>query len=230
MRILLVEDELLIAEMLKAMLQDLGHEVLGIAKNYDKALWLLTVNQNIDVCFLDINLQNEKSGFDVAQFINEVHQIPIVFLTSYSDKKTISESMAYYPLGYLLKPFTETDLYTSLELVTSRKLFVQNNVPKTFVFKDGTANIKLQLDEILYLKSDNIYVEIKTKTKIYLIRTSLTKMLEDINNENMIRVHRTYAVNVNHIKSIAGENILIADEKIPLSRLHKDELMSKFRG
>ena len=62
MKILIVEDELLIADMLKEMLQDMGYSIAGIAKNYAQATILLQSHSDIDLCFLDLNLQAEQSG------------------------------------------------------------------------------------------------------------------------------------------------------------------------
>jgi DNA-binding LytR/AlgR family response regulator len=230
MNLLIVEDELLIAEMLKEMLLDLGHTIIAIAKNYDAAATVLSQNKNIDLCFLDINLKSEKSGIDVAILINEKYKIPFCFLTSYSDKVTIANALEYKPQAYLIKPFTELDLFTTIELVKSRN---QNNAkidePETVVIKDGTKIVKLLVDEIFWLKSDNIYVEIKTVSKTHMIRSSLGQLLEEIASKNMERVHRTFAVNINKVNAITGQTMVIGDMKIPLSRKYRDEIMKKFQ-
>lgn len=226
MKLLIVEDELLIAEMLKEMLQDLGYSIAGIAKNYAQAIALLQSHSDIDLCFLDINLQAEQSGFDVASFINEQSHIPFVFLTSYSDRKTISEAAIYEPEAYLLKPFTETDLFTTLEIFKVKK--AGQSTPQLVTIKDGTSTVKIPLDEIRYLKSENIYVAVKTNAKNYLVRNSLSRFLEELALDTLVRVHRTYAVNMYHVKAISGDSLLVGDEKIPLSRMHRDMLIQKF--
>jgi|694.fasta_scaffold37927_3 DNA-binding LytR/AlgR family response regulator len=226
MKLLIVEDELLIAEMLKEMLQDLGYSIAGIAKNYAQAIALLQSHSDIDLCFLDINLQAEQSGFDVASFINEQSHIPFVFLTSYSDRKTIAEAANFKPQSYLLKPFTETDLFATLEIIKARKSGQITNQAVTI--KDGTSTVKIPLQEIKYLKSENIYVEVKTNAKTYLVRNSLSRFLEELSLDALVRVHRTYAVNMYHVKAISGDSLLVGDEKIPLSRMHRDMLIQKF--
>jgi two-component system, LytTR family, response regulator LytT len=225
MQIILVEDELLIAEMLKEMLLDLGHQVVDIADDYDSAIKSLQQHK-ADLIFLDINLGAGKSGFDVAQYINEQQKTPFVFLTSYSDKTTISGAMQYQPHAYLLKPFSETDLFTTLELLKSRA--VNTTQDKHFVIKDGIENIKIAANEVLHFKANNIYVEIKTTSKTHLIRTSITKLLEDLGIDFYVRVHRTFAVNLNKVQAVGSDYLLIQDEKIPLSRMHKEELHHKF--
>lgn len=228
MKILIVEDELLIAEMLKEMLQDMGYSIAGIAKNYAQATTLLQSHSDIDLCFLDINLQAEQSGFDVAGFINEKLYIPFVFLTSYSDRKTIAEAAHFKPQSYLLKPFTETDLFATLEIIKARKS--GQGASQSVTIKDGTSTVKIQLHEIKYLKSENIYVEVKTNAKTYLVRNSLSRFLEELSLDALVRVHRTYAVNMYHVKAISGDSLLVGDEKIPLSRMHRDVLIQKFHA
>jgi two-component system, LytTR family, response regulator LytT len=225
MQIIIVEDELLIAEMLKEMLADLGHQVIHIADDYDSAIKCLQQHK-AELIFLDINLGAGKSGFDVAQYINDLQKTPFIFLTSYSDKTTISGAMQYQPHAYLLKPFSETDLFTTLELLKSRA--VNKTKDKHFVIKEGIENIKIAANEVLHFKANNIYVEIKTTSKTHLIRTSITKLLDDLGFDFFVRVHRTFAVNLSKVKAVGTDYVLIEDEKIPLSRMHKEELHTKF--
>ncbi len=230
MNILIVEDELLIAEMLKEMLIDLKHTIIGIAKNFATAEVLLQKNELIDFCFLDINLHSEKSGYDVANLINAKYKIPFVFLTSYSDKSTIEIALAYKPQAYLIKPFSEIDLFTTIELVKTRvSILPQQKEQETIVIKDGVKTFKLTINEILWLKSDNIYIEIKTIKKTHLIRNSLVQFLDEINVPCFKRVHRTFAVNINQVHAVAGQHLLIGNEKIPLSRKFREEILLNFQ-
>jgi two-component system, LytTR family, response regulator LytT len=230
MKILIVEDELLIAEMLKEMLIDLGHDVIAIAKNVSSAQAELDKRNEIDFCFLDINLRSDKSGLDIAAIINEKYFIPFAFLTSYSDKSKISEALEYKPEAYLVKPFSEIDLFTTLELIKGRTALSNlEKEPQSIIIKDGTKNVKLTVDDILWLKSDNIYVEIKTTTKTHLIRNSLTQFLEEMNALCIERVHRTFAVNINHVNAITGQHIVIKETNIPLSRKYREDILAKFQ-
>ncbi len=227
MRIAIIEDELFIAEMLKELLEDLGQEVVGIANNYEIAINIIDQN-NVDLYFLDINLGAGKSGFDVAEYINKHSTTKFVFLTSYSDKETINEAMQYQPQAYLCKPFSDTDLFTTIAIINTR--LKEKNTKDYFVIKDGTQQIKIDFTELLYFKSNNIYVEIITLSKTYLIRNSIQKIMEEINHPKMIRIHRTYAVNMQNIASIASDFVIVANEKLPLSRLHKEELLLAFKN
>ncbi len=224
MNILIVEDELLIAEMLKEMLLELNYKVIAIAKNSELAFEALENNTNINFAILDINLNSTKTGIDIAKRLNDEFKIPFIFLTSYSDKKTFSEAIEVKPQAYLIKPFSKMDLFTTIEVIKSRN----NQTSNYTTIKDGHLTFKVSHNSILWLKSENVYVEIKTEEKTHLVRSSLDKFLEDLNDTTFIRIHRSFAVNVNHLKAVNGQYVIVGDEKIPLSRKYRDELLEKF--
>jgi two-component system, LytTR family, response regulator LytT len=227
--ILIVEDELLIAEMLKEMLQDLGHTVAAICDHYNEVEQLFSTQPTIDFAFLDINLNAEKSGLDIAEYLRTVHAVKFAFLTSYSDKTTITNAMVQMPDAYLIKPFSEPDLFATLELAkVKQSLNKIKPVEEAIVIKDGTTSVKLLVDDIWWIKSDNIYVEVKTSTKIYLLRSSLVNFLDTYALPNFARTHRTFAVNVNHVSALTGQYAIVKGEKIPISRKHKDEVIALF--
>ncbi len=227
--ILIIEDELLIAEMLSEMLSELNYYVLGVANDYDEAIHFLTQNEKPNLCLVDINLESTKTGFDLVKVLKEKYNIPFIFLTSYSDKKTIQEAVSYNPEAYIIKPFKPTDLYTTIE-IARQKTIASTETDKTIIIKDGNSNIKIKLQDIIWLKSDNIYVEVKTNEKKHIVRQSLDSFLEEINVNFIIRTHRSYAINFNYLKAINGNDMMVENDIIPLSRRHKDEVANKFKG
>lgn len=224
LNVLVVEDELLISEMMREMLTDLGHTVVASARSYTEALAHLKQHPTINLALLDINLGTGKNGMDVAQEIKTNYRIPFLFLTSYADKKTIQEAIALKPEAYLIKPFSQPDLMATLEIVKAR-----NAQHSFFTFKSGYQTVKLNTADILWLKTDNVYVEIKTLNKNYLLRSSLEKLLTELNDPNIVRAHRSYAVNLNHVNAVSNHHILIGQEKIPLARNSYDTFMARFK-
>ncbi|MEO0895364.1 MAG: response regulator [Bacteroidota bacterium] len=115
-RVLVVEDEPLIAEDIREYLDNIDYEVEALAYSLEDALTALK-NTKPDVALLDINLGGEgMEGFQIANEINLNHQIPFIFLTSYSSKQVVEQAKATRPMGYLVKPFDESDLFTSIEI------------------------------------------------------------------------------------------------------------------
>jgi DNA-binding NarL/FixJ family response regulator len=134
-RALIVEDEPLIAENIAAHLLNNGFVVSGTAYDDEEARKQITMNTP-DVVLMDINLGSDEDGIDLANFIHKNFDIPILFLTSYADKETINRAKEVEPSAYILKPFTERSLLSSLEIALSnysRRHFQQ--LPKLFLGK-----------------------------------------------------------------------------------------------
>ncbi|MFK7757361.1 MAG: response regulator [Flavobacteriales bacterium] len=117
-RILIVEDDPIIAEDILDALEDKGYVVSAIAHSYEQGLEELQ-RRTIDLAVLDINLEAEKSGIDVAKFIQTHKDMPYIFLTSYSDEKTLEMAQATRPYGYLVKPFQDATLISTVSLALS---------------------------------------------------------------------------------------------------------------
>lgn len=223
-KILIVEDELMIAEMLREMLMELGYSVVATAKNYKEAVQHLENGPDLDLVILDINLSDEKNGLDLGQLIKEDFQKPFIYLTSYSDPKTINQAASTEPAAYILKPFTKGDLHATIEVIKAR----QKPSGQSVTIRDHDMTVKIQIDDVLYVKSDNIYLEIYTESKKYIHRSSLEGLLDEVNHSNLVRTHRSYLVNINRVQAINGQNAIINGTKVPISRKHKEELTELF--
>lgn len=117
-KVLIVEDEIIIAEDMNQILDSLGYEVVGIAHKYSIAIEMLSQSKP-DIILLDIMLGGSKTGIDLAHIINAQHKVPFVFLTSHADAATVKRAKEVKPRAYLVKPFNKEDLYTTLEVALS---------------------------------------------------------------------------------------------------------------
>ena len=115
MRVLIVEDEALIAAEIEMYLEQGGYKVVGHARNGDLALDLVA-SRNPDIVLLDITIKGTLDGIDVAHIIRKNHKIPFVFLTSHADSVTLSKAKQSMPYGYIVKPFTANDIKSNLEI------------------------------------------------------------------------------------------------------------------
>jgi DNA-binding NarL/FixJ family response regulator len=118
LRVLIVEDEPVIAENISMYLDNNDFEVSGIAYDSSEANEQLQ-NNTPDAAILDVNLESEEDGIDIAAKINQNYNLPFLFLTSYSDKDTLQRAKAVNPSGYIVKPFNEKTLLASLEIAIS---------------------------------------------------------------------------------------------------------------
>lgn len=118
-RIIIVEDEALIAAEIAGTLKILGYEVVGKARNGDNALDLFA-STPCDLVLLDINIKGTLSGIDLARILKEKYNCPFVFITSFADANTVKEASSTMPFGYIVKPFTEKDLRSNIEMALVR--------------------------------------------------------------------------------------------------------------
>lgn len=114
-KIFIVEDEQIVAEDIRKSLQHLGYTVCGIASAGKEAL--CQVEEELpDLTLVDIVLKGDMDGIEVARRIRSEFGIPVVYLTAYDDEKTLDRARTTEPYGYLLKPFKERELHTTIEM------------------------------------------------------------------------------------------------------------------
>jgi len=127
-KILIVEDDPIISHDIELILNKEGYEVVGRAYNATKAIDILA-SGTIDFVLLDIHLGRGENGIHVAGKINSQYKIPYIFLTSFSDKETLSAAMEHGPYGYLVKPFQEATLLSTVALALNN-FRLQSNKPQ----------------------------------------------------------------------------------------------------
>ena len=226
-KILVVEDEIIIADNLCDTLEDLGYNPLEPAISYTEAL-VQVADCEPDIAILDIQLAGKKTGIDLGLKIKESYSFPFIFLTSNSDKVTLDKAKAAMPASYLVKPFTKEELYSTIEIVLSNHKQLKVEAPNESLFiKDKGGLIKIVLEDILFLKSAHVYTEITFKNNtVKLVRSSLNYFSENLNC-NFVRVHRGYIVNTNYLSKINKSSLEINNITIPIGAKYKSSLLSK---
>lgn len=114
-RIMIVEDNLLVAEDLKTTLIRLGYHVAAIAKSGEQAL-MAAEKQVLDMVLMDLQLGAGMNGIDTAAVLRKKYQYPVIFLTAYADEETIRRAKVVEPHGYIVKPFDEKELKSTIEV------------------------------------------------------------------------------------------------------------------
>lgn len=152
-KILIVEDETIVALDIENMLENMDYIVTGNVDNYDDAI--KSVNENMpDIVLMDINLENSKNGIETAKSIQEVNDIGIIYLTAFVDEETIEKALETNPIGYIAKPFKEADIKASIKLgLHKRKLLNQKKMNFNYGF------VKLNEDFNYDIKNGNLYFQ-----------------------------------------------------------------------
>ncbi len=234
-RILIIEDELIIAENMKKMLHELGYEVTGTACDKNEAIQLL--NKKIpDIALVDIKLRHGDDGIELANSIKEEHNIPIVFISSFSDKETIERAKFIKPGGYIVKPFEKKDLYTSIEIALfnyseddtyREETENQGTVIKDSIFiRKDYMLVKIKFDELRWIKSDGNYLELYCLENKHLIRSSIKEFIKKLPDSLFMQIHKSYCININHIYKIDHSSVWINNTRLPIGRSYIEYIKS----
>ena len=226
--ILIVEDNVIIADDLQQIIESFGYNVLGNVISYERAIDFLA-NHKIDLVLIDINLATEKTGIDLANHINLNFKIPFIYLTSNLDDETINVAAKTLPAAYLVKPFDNNTIYTSIEVaITSyvnKKMEVTKLKDHLFLKKNNLYH-KIKIDDINFIKADNIYIEIFIKDhQKFLIRNTLKEFIKSLPSY-FFKCNKSYIINTNAIDSFNLNYVFINNVQISVSKEFKPYLKS----
>ncbi|WP_416671229.1 hybrid sensor histidine kinase/response regulator [Egbenema bharatensis] len=148
-RILVVEDEQLVADDLREILESLEYTVTDLVASGEVAIQQVEL-QLPDLILMDIHLAGELDGIQTAERIQTQFDVPIVYLTAYADRTTLSRVKDTYPFGYIVKPFNESMLSTTIEVALSRHQ-IESNIRKALT---TTETVKQQAEAQIQSKSE----------------------------------------------------------------------------
>lgn len=156
-KILVVEDEMIVGEFICHCLGKIGHRVCGVADNFEEALELVEDEQP-DLILMDIELGGDKTGIDAATEIHEKWDIPVIYLTAYSDDQTLSKAKQSKPFGYITKPFTENDIkiavMMALEHVCSESNIIE--LGESYLYEPEQQQLCLNEKPVLLTKKERL--------------------------------------------------------------------------
>lgn len=217
---LIIDDEPLAIKVVENHLKEFQNfEVIETFNNPIEALLLLEKG-NVDVLFLDINMP-KMNGLDFAKTLNS--KMNVVITSAYREYAV--ESFDLNVLDYLVKPIPFNRFLKTINKIT-QKVYLQKGIQKeegsnneSFIFlKVDKKLIKIKFEDILYVESLKDYIKVFTTSGNYLVHKSLTSMTEELPDSNFIRIHRSYTIAIDKVKSVEGNLVEIATTKIPIGR------------
>ena len=238
-KILIVEDEMIIAANISLQLTVLGYEVTGIISRGEDALNHVRQN-NPDIVIMDIQLKGKMDGIDTAISIRREFDLPIIYLTANVDDEHFKRAKTTNPSAFISKPFKKLDLQHAIELTTHQlnlngdgsldegcgSPYVQSD--SIFVRKNERM-IKILIDDILYFEADRNYCKIFSKGKECLVVRTLKEIDEKLPKDKFLRIHRSYIVNLSHVDEVAGSHVVIGKKAIPMSKNLRTELLNRLQ-
>lgn len=231
-RIAIVEDELIIAHNIARLINELGYEALEAVVNFTSAVEQIE-KEKPDLILIDIRLAGSKDGIDLANEINALYNIPFIYLTSNSDQHTVQRAKQTFPAAYIVKPFSKADLYTSVEVALANANFQNKNSINKLItplrdfimVKHNNVFSKVFYNDILFINSQHVYIEINTVyDKKYLIRSSMKKYNE-ILPSIFLKIHRSYIINTIYIDEIMQTEVILKGYSLPVSREFRKDLL-----
>ena len=237
MRILIVEDDMIIAANLSLQLTSLGYEVTGIESRGEEAI-THAIKNTPDILLLDINLKGKIDGIETAKEIQKHQDIPIIYLTANSDEATFEKAKSTHPKAFITKPFNRLNLHRTIALVVEQlknSKEVNSNPQEMEILEDRIFirqhgnMVKLLLKDIQYIEADRNYCTIMTDSGSYVLATTLKVMEEKLSKSHFLRVHRSFMVNLSKLDAVAEHHLEIGRKVIPLSKSNKDLLLDRIR-
>lgn len=240
-KILVVEDEMIIAADISMQLEMLGYEVQGILSRGEDALQSLASTLP-DMVLMDISLKGKLDGIETAQAIYDNYKIPLVFLTSNSDNATFQRAKVTKPYAFISKPFSQTELQRVIELVIEQIKEETQSVKKpqdeeTLILKDRIflkhkdKMLKIFLKDILFAEADRSYCKIYTKTQDYLLTMPLGRLEEKLESKDFLRIHRSHIINLTQLDTISEyyTHVTLANKVLPVSRRFQEVLAQRLK-
>ncbi len=233
-RVLIVEDDMIIAANISLQLSKLGYEITGIESRGEEALIHSRLNTP-DLVLMDINLKGSIDGIETAYSMQTTTDIPIVYITANNDEATFEKAKKTHPFAFIPKPINMRALHRTLSLVEEqinkrnktgdeKEEIIEFLNDRIFIRHHGQM-VKLLLDDILFLEADRNYCQIVTAKQSYLLTATLKVMQDKLPNSIFVRVHRSYIVNITRLDVVAESHVEINRKVIPLSKSYKEALL-----
>jgi DNA-binding LytR/AlgR family response regulator len=245
LNIFIVEDESIVAKDIQNSLTKLGYNVVGIANNGTDAIERIT-ELVPDLVLMDIMIKGDLTGIDVSEKIKEKISVPIIFLTAYADEGTLAKAKITEPYGYILKPFKEIDLHSTIEMAVYKHekdaavlkerdllyAMVENkdDANKDILFvKANSRLVKVHLKDIYFVEALKDYVIINTQNTRYTVHSTMKEIDKKLGNVEFARIHRSFIARLDKIQSIDSQNVILENDKkvIPVGGSYREELMQK---
>ena len=242
-QILAVEDDLIYAETLELVLQDLGYNHFDIVDNAAAAIKIFN-QRKPDIVLADIGINGPINGIELVEIITKISTVPVVYITAFTDKETFHKAKGTKPSAYVVKPYHTANLQAAIELALQNASCKENNQTSThekpadvyrisdFLFiKYNSRLFKIKISEILYIEVEEKYCFIHISSKKYAVNMRLKNLLEQFPDHLFMQVHRSFAVRMDAIEEVNLEDsvVKIANKEIPIGKTFRDAFFNKLK-
>ena len=238
-KILIVEDEMIIAANISLELTKLGYEVTGIVSRGEEVMVHLK-EESPDLLLMDINLKGKMNGVETVIMLQKTYDIPVIYLTANADEAHFNMAKITKPSAFISKPFKKLDLQRAIELavvnlkekVMTEELEVSDApyiLSDAIFVKHHEKMVKVIIEQILYIEAERNYCRIHSKGKEYLLVMTLKDLNEKLPGEHFLRIHRSFIINIAQIEEVAGTHVVIGRKAIPISKSMRSDLLKRLQ-
>lgn len=249
MKILIIEDEILIKEQLQTQLSELGYDKTLHAANSEEAINIFKKNDP-DFIICDIALKNSvKDGIGIAQEILTIKKVPLIFLSAYSDDSTLSKVKSIEHSNYLIKPCSTRQLYVTIDSAINQ--FITTEASHKSIAINDTCPLYSRTNHFFLRGNNRSYERVDVKriawieavrggiefnlinNNKYMLTASMSSFILQFNHPDLLRVHRSYMINKNAVTSIQEKAFIIptdlGNKLIPCSQSYWNEIKLQFK-
>lgn len=224
----LIDDEPLAVKVLQNYFNNFtDFEIIGTFNNSLEALDFIN-STAVDAVFLDINMPM-MTGFELISLIE--NKTKVIITTAF--REFAAESYDLDVLDYLVKPIPLPRFIKCINKITTEynlknNIKVENLKIDSHIFiKVDKKMMKINIEEILFVEGMKEYIKVVTIDKTYITHKSLTSLSEELPNEKFLRIHKSYVIALNKVKSIEGNRIQILSYTIPIGRNYSKDVKNK---
>ena len=234
-RILIVEDEQIVAMELQRRLESLGYRVSGVAASASEAFEILD-SMPVDLVLMDIVLSGKRDGIDAAQIVVDDYHKAVLFLTAHSHREIVERAKRAGAYGYIIKPFDERELQVNIEIALQKHQNQQQYIQSLMsrVTPGHSRRVTVRADDevvlinphhLLYLEVQDGVVTLATRDQQWRERGTLAEWEQRLNDYPFFRCHKSFLVNMEKIQRLVlgvDQSYCLVlegtDKRIPLAR------------
>jgi DNA-binding LytR/AlgR family response regulator len=242
-KVVIIEDEFFIAEDIRTKLEQSGYEVAGVFDSGESAL-LFIVKEHPDVLLVDIKLSGKTDGIELMAQVQSEMKLPFIYITANSDTVTYQKAKATNPSAFLVKPFNPANLLSAIDLALYH--FSNGSSPESiervnaheyqdveflvnqnlFIRSNGKFR-KLKQDDILFVEAAGSYLHIQSRQDRFTLSQNLSQFQRKTPLPNLVRIHRSYLVNVSHVDSFEESHVFVEKHKLPLGESYRADFLAR---
>ncbi len=230
LNLLIVEDDVVTAKRIAEYLEKLGYTIIGTTSSGEEALEIMN-SKPIDIVLMDIRLKGTLDGIETAKRILKEWDVDIIYITDIEDEEVFKRARTTFPKNYLTKPLNLRQLNIAIDLAIadgeSNTVLRSFQNKYAFLYFSDNSYKKVTVEDICIIEANGPYTKIFIKGNDTPLKVSISsnKIYKKLNSQLLLKVHKSFYINMERVDSIENKILILDGKKIPVSpRLYKGVL------